>query len=379
MLDAALALVASEGWSALLPARVAKRSGLSQPAVAARFADRSALGVGVWTCVADDFRDAVQEAVSSAGLFDDELDESRFELAVRRFLRPDDTMKAAAELLVIGSFDSLVGEAVRSSLGRSLDEWITPQRRTLSRAAAARRAYVVLQVLGLLLEARRQPAARIDLRPQLTDVCRAMTGPTTITRLPDTTFEHWDGACDYGTGDSLLDRLLEATRDTIGRHGYDATTVDDIAAAAGRTKGLVFSRYASKKQLFLDTVARYTAAMYVENDAAYSQLMASSSAGIAEAVLFRELMRPGREHLRVFTLEQHRLTWHDQEMRDAVAESMAQAINSRMAANPSRTRRQWQSQLFVETALGVGVLLMASCSPAAWELPYQVVTVPLLD
>ncbi len=44
-------------------------------------------------------------------------------------------------------------------------------------------------------------------------------------------------------------KLLEAARDTIRLKGYSATTVDDVCAAAGLTKGSFFHHFSSKEQL----------------------------------------------------------------------------------------------------------------------------------
>jgi TetR/AcrR family transcriptional repressor of nem operon len=46
---------------------------------------------------------------------------------------------------------------------------------------------------------------------------------------------------------SLRDALLEAATDLFRRQGYVATTVDEICAAAGATKGAFFHHFASKE------------------------------------------------------------------------------------------------------------------------------------
>ena len=380
ILDAAVALLAEEGWAGLLPARAAKRSGLSQPTVTARYPDRSAMGAAVWRSrLAKVVETALIEMLDAAGQFGGAGDPRRFRTSLAPFLTPDEVMQAAGEVLVVGSFDPLVREAVGDTLGIRIAEWLTPAPRRLPKAETGRRGYLVAMALGLLLESRRQPDLDPDLSRQFADVLSAMEAGSMSARLPSLRFAHWDQEFDFGTGDVLLERLLAATLTEIGSRGFDVTTVDDIAAAAGHTKGLVFSRYPSKKQLFLDATDRYSAAMFVLNDALYDEIKGSHSAGVAEAVLIREFMRPGREHLRVFALEQHRLSWHDQELRDAVAHAMDGAIEARMSADPSRSRREWESQLFFDVALGVGFPLLAGISPGAWDLPYQTVTVPLLD
>ena len=379
ILEAACAITADDGWAGLLPARVAEAAGLSHPAVSARFANRSEIAAGVWRDrLAGEVIAKLAAVLDSGGLLTPGGPDPRVMAnAMSAFIRPDQAMCAAAELLVMSNFDADVRRAVQDTLGASLTAWLTPSPRRVSRAQAARRSFLVITALGSLLEVRRQVGARLDLRTEWDRICAALASPDSIHTLPHVHFEHWDGVFDFDTGDALLDRLLEATRDEIGRHGYEATTVDGIARAAGRTKGLVFSRYPSKRQLFNDTVTRYARGMYDLNEQAWKQMQETMSAGIGEAVLYREFMRPGRERLRAFALEQYRLSWHDAEMRESISHAMSDVIATRLAAEPTRSRKEMQADIFISAAQGIGVLLVADCCPSAWELPYQHVTEPL--
>ncbi len=47
------------------------------------------------------------------------------------------------------------------------------------------------------------------------------------------------------------DHLLEAAAQVFGERGYHGASIDDIAAAAGFTKGAVYSNFKSKEDLFL--------------------------------------------------------------------------------------------------------------------------------
>ncbi|WP_436792069.1 aldo/keto reductase [Yinghuangia sp. YIM S10712] len=49
----------------------------------------------------------------------------------------------------------------------------------------------------------------------------------------------------------LTERLRRAAFDTFLEHGYDATTMEAVAQAAGITKGTLYSRYADKRALFI--------------------------------------------------------------------------------------------------------------------------------
>src|ERR1700756_5756827 len=47
------------------------------------------------------------------------------------------------------------------------------------------------------------------------------------------------------------DHLLAAAAEVFGRRGYHAATLDEVAEAAGFSKGAVYSNFASKEDLFL--------------------------------------------------------------------------------------------------------------------------------
>lgn len=50
--------------------------------------------------------------------------------------------------------------------------------------------------------------------------------------------------------------LLDAATVVFARNGYHATSVDEVAEAAGYTKGAVYSNFASKEELFLELLDR---------------------------------------------------------------------------------------------------------------------------
>jgi AcrR family transcriptional regulator len=55
-----------------------------------------------------------------------------------------------------------------------------------------------------------------------------------------------------------LDKLFAAAEETFVRDGYEGAQLDRIAAAAGRTKGALYSHFQSKEDLFLTLFRRRT-------------------------------------------------------------------------------------------------------------------------
>ena len=54
-------------------------------------------------------------------------------------------------------------------------------------------------------------------------------------------------------------KLLDAARDVIRTKGYAGSTVDDICAAAGVTKGSFFHHFDSKEELGVAAIERFGA------------------------------------------------------------------------------------------------------------------------
>jgi AcrR family transcriptional regulator len=65
-------------------------------------------------------------------------------------------------------------------------------------------------------------------------------------------------------------RLLDAAGKVFARRGFHAATVDEVADAAGYTKGAVYSNFATKDELFLALLDQRVAAQLQQVEALYA-------------------------------------------------------------------------------------------------------------
>ena len=93
-------------------------------------------------------------------------------------------------------------------------------------------------------------------------------------------------------------------------------------------------------------------------------------------------MRPGRELQRAINLEQVRLTWHNEQMRQVYQAAM-DAVNAPSSSTdcldegPPERPGAVAADVHVYEATFIGAILLATLMPDAWSLPYGVVTEPV--
>lgn len=297
--------------------------------------------------------------------------------ALDAFARPGVPMKAAVELLISSQFDSALAQAVEEHCSVRVKEWCTPHRKSPTAQVAAQRAYLICVMLGYVLVHQRPGAEQLDLRPQTSEIFDVLLAPSEPTRLPSDRAEYLDERVPFDTGDAALDALLQATLTEIAARGFDRTTTLDIARAAGCSEGLIFGRYDSKLELFLDASRRQQAlALRLYNDFQASA-RAAHGMGIADALAIREVQRPEIRLQRATYLEQIRLSWHDEGLRVALEAEFEQFADDAVESDPTWTPAVSDEALHFSLALGQGLALLPVLDPAVWKLPYDVLTIPM--
>jgi len=93
--------------------------------------------------------------------------------------------------------------------------------------------------------------------------------------------------------DARIQRILAASQRLFSTHAYDAIAIEDLAAAAGMSKGLLYHYFASKRDLYVATVAHVLSQMARFTDfspdlhAGLSEMLSlfEQSPGLAKMVL----------------------------------------------------------------------------------------------
>lgn len=380
ILDAAESILADDGWEDASVLRVAEHAGLSRRAVLSRYGDRSGVAAAVWSSrLAAPVNAALEKLVAARSQYSDSGDAPALVAALEPFLDPSPTLRATAEVLIVSSFESRVHQAVQSTLTAPLESWLTPIRGRLSRVDAARNSAVIALALGFLVESRSYPdGIDMDIAGDVIQISRALEREVTPRRLPADRAAYLD-AEPVLDPDPGMAAMLAATLRLVGRDGYEAATIDRIAAECGRTSGFIFGHYRHKRDLFLDATERLLAQAEASGFDFQSGIARRTSWGVADATMIREFMRPEHRSVRTITLEQYRLSWHDDDVHAAFIQPRTTAVKRIREGDPALTPRQARGRAFVSLARGVGYGLLAQLHPEAYALPIDVVSIPLIE
>jgi AcrR family transcriptional regulator len=297
--------------------------------------------------------------------------------ALHALARPREPLIVAVELVSAAVFNEILREAIAADMAQWLAPWCQPSKRATA-VRSAQSAYVVVAALGLLFASRRRGAHRFRVDRQVELLAAALANPASPSALPRT--EAAQMRLDPpGPVIDTHDELLAATILEVARHGYPAATLVRIIAATGSTEGLVYSRYASKIELFIAAVKWRTGNALLVNLNWFRDLVAGIGPGLAEAVMWREYLRPEHALGRGLAIEQIRTGWREPLLQAENDAAEAQLAATLIAENPAIDRETALANVHWDLALGFGAELLPSFLSDAWKLPFDVVTVPLLS
>jgi AcrR family transcriptional regulator len=396
ILQAAVDVLASQGWAGLSLAAVGKTAGLSIRPVRDRFAIRGALAAGVWQERAwPALLDAFTQALRGAGLADasealvadatvhresdhTQADEQTFFAAMDAFARPNAELKAAAELAIIAEFQPELRSAVQQTATPLLHFWVDPNVAG-GPTRAAKRAYLLALALGLLAASHRPSATTIDLHPFWRRLLRVIGLDRDPVALPTEPRPPHLQFIPFATGDAITDDLLRTTIDHLGEFGFEGAALGALADAAGYSEGAIFSRYPSKEALFVDAINRHQDIAFAGFREYLAQLEQTYGAGIAEAVAIRDAMRPEERRLGVIDMERGRMAWHSPALLQAEEERLQALATQVLVEDPEHPDFSDAAHLHAARAAGLGISFLPLLVGNAWDLPYDVITIPLAE
>jgi AcrR family transcriptional regulator len=180
--------------------------------------------------------------------------------------------------------------------------------------------------------------------------------------------------------DEVRTRVLRAAGEVFAERGFAAASIDQVAAAAGFTKGAVYSNFASKDELFLALMAAEAATRVEVVEAA---LRETTDLPSALAAVGAELSRREASWQLLF-LEFWQRAVRDPDVRRAFVASrrdlrvrVADVVARFLAEHPVRTGWDAQSLTVVLIALSNGLALEALPDPDA--VPDDLLTRVLAD
>ena len=170
-------------------------------------------------------------------------------------------------------------------------------------------------------------------------------------------------------------RLLDAAGQVFARRGFHAATVDEVAEAAGYTKGAVYSNFASKDELFLALLDQHLAAQLQQVEAldaieSSQELLAAmpgrTEAEFAAARDFGVLMLEFSLYAMRSPAAQAELAKRYRQLRGRLAELIAKRYARQQASPPMPPEHLAALAL----ATDAGLFLQNAAEPGAlpWEL-----------
>lgn len=367
LLSSAYGILADAGWDGMIFAAVAERAGLTVRPVNDRFSDRGELAANVWAAFcAQPLTEALDRLVSAvvSGTPDDAFD------SLAALQNPSTELKVASELLVAARYAPPLFEAVQASLEPLLSAASAQVGDADDPPGSRAAAHLIALVAGtgLLLAARRTGSEQLNLRDHVTLLAEAVAEPDPHQALPLELVENFEHMT-VSTDDVGLDALLNAMLREVAVRGYQGATTARIVASAGVSQGLFYGRYASKLDLFIDAIERRhrVALQYGEN--LFTDLKWRFGTAVAEAMMWREYLRPEFRLSQNLALETLRLSWHEPRLRARTESAEEMFIADRTDGMDPSHIKATRAQQHWDLALGHGTSLLSQLAPEAHALP----------
>jgi AcrR family transcriptional regulator len=183
---------------------------------------------------------------------------------------------------------------------------------------------------------------------------------------------------DFDTQDPRERQLFSALLNVIAEHGIQNATTQAIAKAANSNEGLLFNRYASKIDAFLDAMNQHQRLYIQKQNAAALALSAEHPAALVDTAVIQRSLHPDREAPRAVAMEYLRMTRYHPHVAEHLTQTQRALREQILQANPTAPHATIDGWLSYGLAIGAGLGILPLLLPEAHRLPYNVVLEPLL-
>jgi len=378
LMDATCDVIFESGWDCLALTSVAQKAGVTTRPLYDRFPDKTDLAIACWrTRASGPLRDSLIRLLDIAVDYPAvAADPARLLGAYEAFTTPTSRILVAAELLCAAVFSDRLRAVIAEDFGQWVRGWCIPSK-GVTATRAAQSAYVLASGIGLVLGSRRTGMERVDVSGPAMDLVAAISQPSRPARLPKWDADHM-AVPEVDLADPAFDRLLAATLWVVSQVGYAEATLPRIVSAAGVSQGLLYGRFASKLEAFIAATDHRHEGGLLRNAEESARLARQYGPGVADAVMWREFTRAESRSGRALGVEQVRVGWRELELRARTDAAEAIFANELMKAGGITDREAGLAEIHWDLALGFGAYLLPEVLPGIAQLPFDVVTVPLL-
>jgi len=172
------------------------------------------------------------------------------------------------------------------------------------------------------------------------------------------------------------ERLIDAAAVVFAQRGFETATLDEVAAAAGYTKGAVYSNFASKTELFIALIERRIEVQTAEHARRFE---GQDLAGLARSLEAEPDEDPDSERqwlllavefwLHAMRDERARLLMAEQYERARLASAeLIAPLYQTLGQQPSMPPRE---MAIVIESIGIGLAIQAALDPGAVRMSLQ--------
>ena len=372
--DMATGILAGEGVAGLTLGRVARSLGVSHNVLSSRYGELDDLLCDVWASVA-----VPQISLTLVWIFG---------LVARlgdRFTASDAVIdqgvfRKTREKLVM--LELLALAPTRPKLRKAVQETFEEQLGDRARNdphAATQAVFLFALVIGVQAELRTTSANQSQLAAVMSEVVTGMAQPGEAVALPEVDASHMR-RYKFQTGDERRDRILTSCLELVSERGLVGATTKAIAEHSGVSEGVIFSLFESKIDIFLEATVIQSEMGYQANLDFVMSLNERFGTGIGNAILIREWLSPDLSRFRASLLEETRIMWHDVDLWRRLYKVKQDLVgDDRLAGKTRSLSPSEQAVQMVTLAMPIGIYMVGEAFPAAFELPFSIVTLPVFS